>query len=175
MKTNPDWLRYERLILAIFLLTVAGLAFLDIYNDYFEGVAFWHIGIEFIVAMISLIWGYHLIRTRMRLQRDLHRERQFSKNLKTEAQKWKRVSRIYLEGLSKEIDEQLTRWGLTEAEKEVAFLLLKGFSATQIAKLRKTSVKTVRTQMNAIYSKSGLSGRSELTAFFLEDLLLPRR
>ncbi|NOX36811.1 MAG: response regulator transcription factor [Calditrichaeota bacterium] len=168
-------MRYERLILAVFLLTVSGLAFLDIYNDYFEGVALWHIGIELVVAIISLIWGYYLIRTRIRLQRALHRERQFSSDLKTEAQKWKRVSRIYLEGLSREIDEQLNRWGLTEAEKEVAFLLLKGFSATQIARIRKTSVKTVRTQMNAIYSKSGLSGRSELTAFFLEDLLLPRQ
>jgi hypothetical protein len=35
-------------------------------------------------------------------------------------------------------------------------------------------VPTIRAQTNAIYSKSGLSGRSELSAFFLEDLLLPQ-
>ena len=80
-----------------------------------------------------------------------------------------------MEGLSVEIDNQLNRWDLTEAEKAVAFLLVKGLSIKEIASVRNTSVKTVRTQTNAIYSKSGLSGRSELSAFFLEDLLLPQQ
>jgi DNA-binding CsgD family transcriptional regulator len=92
-----------------------------------------------------------------------------------EAQKWKRVSKTYMEGLSTEIDKQLNRWQLTEAEKEVSFLLLKGLSNKEIAGVRNTSIKTARTQTSAIYSKSGLSGRSELSAFFLEDLLLPEQ
>lgn len=43
-----------------------------------------------------------------------------------------------------------------------------------IAQLRNTAEKTVRSQSVAIYSKSGLAGRSELAAFFLEDLLGPQ-
>jgi len=39
--------------------------------------------------------------------------------------------------------------------------------------LRGTAEKTARVQSMAIYSKSGLSGRYELSAFFLEDLLVP--
>ena len=33
----------------------------------------------------------------------------------------------------------------------------------------------LRSQSMAVYAKSGLSGRSELAAFFLEDLLVPRQ
>ena len=40
--------------------------------------------------------------------------------------------------------------------------------------LRGTHEKTVRAQSASIYAKAGLAGRSELAAFFLEDLLVPR-
>ncbi len=76
-------------------------------------------------------------------------------------------------GLSSAIDAQLTKWRLTVAEKEVAFLLLKGLSLKEVVSVRGTSEKTARVQTIAVYAKSGLSGRSELSAFFLEDLLLP--
>jgi DNA-binding NarL/FixJ family response regulator len=36
------------------------------------------------------------------------------------------------------------------------------------------SETTVRQQARAIYRKAGLSGRHDLAAFFLEDLLGPR-
>ncbi|MEY3046615.1 MAG: hypothetical protein RL242_3457, partial [Pseudomonadota bacterium] len=52
-------------------------------------------------------------------------------------------------------------------------LLLKGLSFKEIAELRQTSERTVRQQAGEVYRKSGLGGRNELAAFFLEDLLLP--
>lgn len=138
-------------------------------------MATWHISIEAIVAIISLIGVFYLIRGRFTLQRNLKQERQVSSELQVEAQKWKQVSEKYVKGLSVEIENQLDRWDLTEAEKEVSFLLLKGLSNKEIAEVRGTSTQTVRSQTNAIYSKSRLSGRSELSAFFLEDLLLPQQ
>jgi DNA-binding NarL/FixJ family response regulator len=165
----------ERWTNAGILFIIAVLTSVDIYNDYFEGVVSWHITIESIVALIALAGVYYLIRGRFRLQHTLAKEQQFSHELQMEAQKWKRVSKTYMEGLSTEIDKQLNRWQLTEAEKEVSFLLLKGLSNKEIAGVRNTSIKTARTQTSAIYSKSGLSGRSELSAFFLEDLLLPEQ
>jgi len=36
-----------------------------------------------------------------------------------------------------------------------------------------TSERTIRDQARAVYRKSGVAGRTELSAFFLEDLLLP--
>lgn len=56
----------------------------------------------------------------------------------------------------------------------MAFLLLKGMSLKELAELRGTSEKTARAQSMSIYAKAGLSGRSELSAFFLEDLLPAR-
>ncbi|PAU95079.1 hypothetical protein CK503_02450 [Aliifodinibius salipaludis] len=165
----------ERWVIATILFLIAVLASVDIYNDFFEGVATWHISIEAIVGLVALAGVFYLIRGRFRLQRTLAREQQFSKDLQVEAQKWRRVSKKYMEGLSVEIDNQLDRWGLTKAEKDVTFLLLKGLSNKEIAEVRDTSVQTVRTQTNAIYTKSGLLGRSELSAFFLEDLLLPKQ
>ncbi|MGH8595878.1 MAG: LuxR C-terminal-related transcriptional regulator, partial [Gammaproteobacteria bacterium] len=61
----------------------------------------------------------------------------------------------------------------TEAEREVALLLLKGLSSKEIAAVRGVSERTVREQSRAIYSKAGLTGRAALSAFFLEDLLAP--
>ena len=88
--------------------------------------------------------------------------------VRSEAQARKQV-----EGLARSIDRQLDHWKLSAAEKEIAFLLLKGLSLKAIADLRGTGEKTVRAQSAAIYAKAGLAGRSELSAFFLEDLLVP--
>ncbi len=164
----------ERWIIVGVLLLIATLTFIDIYNDYFEGVAVWHLSIEGVMFLVAAVGIIYLMLGRFRLQHSLSDEQRFSEELQQEAQKWKKVSKKYVEGLSVEIDNQLERWELTEAEKEVAFLLLKGLSNKEIAEVRNTSVPTVRTQTNSIYAKSGLSGRSELAAFFLEDLLLPR-
>jgi DNA-binding NarL/FixJ family response regulator len=41
----------------------------------------------------------------------------------------------------------------------------------EIAEIRNTQEKTVRQQATTIYKKSELSGRQELAAFFLEDIL----
>jgi DNA-binding CsgD family transcriptional regulator len=62
---------------------------------------------------------------------------------------------------------------LSPAEKEVALLLLKGLSHKELAKVRSITEATARQQARAIYKKAGLSGRSDLAAFFLEDLLVP--
>jgi DNA-binding NarL/FixJ family response regulator len=64
---------------------------------------------------------------------------------------------------------------LTPAEAQVGVLLLKGLSHKEAAEVRNTSERTVREQARSLYRKADLAGRSELAAFFLEDLLLPRR
>ena len=52
-------------------------------------------------------------------------------------------------------------------------LLLKGLGHKEAAALLERSERTVRQHAVSVYRKSGLSGRAELSAFFLEDLLLP--
>lgn len=91
-----------------------------------------------------------------------------------DARRWNQEAQHVLEGLGAAMDRQFDRWNLTPAEREVALVQLKGLRHKAIAELRHTSERTVRQQALAVYRKSGLSGRSDLAAFFLEDLLLPR-
>jgi DNA-binding CsgD family transcriptional regulator len=86
---------------------------------------------------------------------------------------WRARAEKLLRGLGEEIDRQLRAWGLTPAERETALLLLKGCGHKEIAQIQQKSERTVRQHAVAVYRKSGLSGRAELAAFFLEDLLLP--
>jgi DNA-binding CsgD family transcriptional regulator len=90
-----------------------------------------------------------------------------------QGQRWRSESRSLLNGLGEAIDAQFSRWNLTEAEREVALLLLKGLSVKEISAVRATSERTIRAQSAALYSKAGLTGRAALSAFFLEDLLAP--
>jgi len=46
-------------------------------------------------------------------------------------------------------------------------------SHREVAAVRKVSERTARQQAQEVYRKAGLAGRSELSAFFLEDLLVP--
>ena len=92
---------------------------------------------------------------------------------RVQGQRWRAESRTLLNGLGVAIDSQFSRWNLTDAEREVALLLLKGLSTKEIAAVRASSERTVREQARSIYSKGGLTGRSALSAFFLEDLLAP--
>jgi DNA-binding CsgD family transcriptional regulator len=90
-----------------------------------------------------------------------------------QGQRWRAESRSLLNGLGEAIEAQFSRWNLTEAEREVALLLLKGLSVKEISAVRATSERTIRAQSASLYSKAGLSGRAALSAFFLEDLLAP--
>jgi DNA-binding CsgD family transcriptional regulator len=91
-----------------------------------------------------------------------------------EADRWRAEAADLIAGLSSAIDQQFTRWDLTPAEREVALLLLKGLSHKEVAEVRDVNETTVRQQARAIYRKAGLTGRNDLAAFFLEDLLGPR-
>jgi len=92
---------------------------------------------------------------------------------RAQGQRWRTEARTHLNGLGDAIEVQFSRWNLTEAEREVALLLLKGLSHKETATVRAVSERTVREQARSIYSKAGLTGRTALSAFFLEDLLAP--
>lgn len=164
----------ERLIIAAVLALVIILVGIDLITDSREGVIVGHILAEATIGIVALIGVFYVLRGTITLRHQLEKEVSHSLELRKEADTWRAESRKYIEGLSLAIDQQLTKWNLSAAEKEVAFLLLKGLSLKEIAEIRKTTEKTARVQSMAIYSKAGLAGRSELSAFFLEDLLAPR-
>jgi len=69
------------------------------------------------------------------------------------------------------LEDAFTGWRLTPAEREVAFLSIKGFSVDEIATLRAARSGTVRAQCAAVYRKAGVSGRAQLLSHFIDDLL----
>ncbi|MGI9390757.1 MAG: helix-turn-helix transcriptional regulator [Boseongicola sp.] len=83
---------------------------------------------------------------------------------------WRQQSEHLLRGLSEAVTAQFADWGLTDAESDIAAMILKGASLREIAQARRTSEATIRQQAQSIYQKSGLANRSQLAAYFLEDL-----
>ena len=163
----------ERAIIAGVLTLIALLAATDLLVDQRQGVTAWHVLAETLVAVAACTGAFHLLHGAWQLRKRLDaQDRNFSA-FRQEAEAWRMGSKKYLDGLSRSISEQMNQWHLSAAEMEVAFLLLKGLSLKEIALARRTTEKTARVQSSAIYTKSGLAGRSELSAFFLEDLLPP--
>lgn len=90
---------------------------------------------------------------------------------RAEGETWRREAHTHVAGLGMAIDSQFERWGLTDAEREIGLLMLKGFSHKEIAELRGTTDATVRHQAKTVYQKAGVQNRTAFCAFFLEDLL----
>lgn len=70
------------------------------------------------------------------------------------------------------LEDRFAGWELTAAERDVALFSIKGMSTAEIAALRDTSEGTVKAQTNAIYRKAGVSGRPQLLALFIDDLIV---
>jgi len=138
----------------------------DLYVDFGEGASLWHLAVESFIFLVAVSGVVLMWRQLDRTQSDLV-------DALVEAEQWKKESSDLIQGLGVAIDRQFERWNLTKSEAEVGLLLLKGLSHKEIANIRQTSERTVREQSRALYRKSGLPGRSSLSAFFLEDLLLP--
>ncbi len=160
-------------VLLIVLIGIIILIASDIFGDIRGGSSIFHLVIESCIAAVCGIGVLLVLQSSFENKIKLSSANEDLQKTRQESLRWKQESEKYILGLSQSIDQQLTRWGLTPSEKEVALLLLKGLSLKEIAEVRQTSEKTCRVQSVAIYQKSGLAGRSELSAFFMEDLLSP--
>jgi len=161
----------ELIILVLLTLVVAG-NLVDVVYDYREGASLAHLGVELFLILASFtlitilsfgIWQQS--RSNRRLKAELARrsnegQQELSPSLAAARHE-----------LAKMLQEQFEAWQLTQTEKEVSMLLLKGLSFKEIAAVRGTSEKTVRQQASAIYRKSGVSGRHAFSAWFIEDYL----
>jgi DNA-binding CsgD family transcriptional regulator len=153
---------------------MAILVAIDLVTDVLGGTSAFHVLLEGTVVAIGLVAsGVFALRVR-ELVRDARGLRAQLDASQQEARKWRRDAASLISGLSAAIDQQFTRWELSPAEREVALLLLKGLSHKEIANIRNVNETTVRQQARALYRKANLSGRNDLAAFFLEDLLVPR-
>lgn len=163
--------RKERVVLSTLLVLAGILTILDVYEDWLDGAPLAHIIPEVGIILLSLGIGVYLIKHMLVRRKELiHSSREKAEHAEQTAQEWKDKAQHLSTGITEAIEGQFSKWGFTPAEKEVAFLLLKGLSIAEIAEVRNTTERTVRHQASELYKKGDLSGRAQLSAYFLEDL-----
>ena len=122
------------------------------------------------VAMATTLWlgWWRSAHSTISLRKSLEAQR-------LERDAWKASAEAALDGLGRAIDAQFTSWHLTPTEREVALMLLEGYGHKEIAALTARSERTVRQHAGVVYDKAGIAGRAELAAFFLNDLMAPKK
>lgn len=162
-----------RPFLVILLLAMAIGGAVDLALDAPQEWLSLHVVFEVLLVALSLGSTLYLGLGWYRARRNLHLAVSDLGRKEEERDAWRTRAQRLLAGLGEAIDGQLAAWNLTPAERQTALFLLKGLSHRDIARLTDRSERTVRQHSVEVYRKSGLRGRAELSAFFLEDLLLP--
>ena len=125
----------------------ASFFLIDIFIDIKEHVPLthiWHEVILFLIAMALAIW---------QLLELLKKNKQISKisaellAVNKDYLKWKEQSKSSAQEIRGMIDRQLDLWQLSPSEKDVALFLVKGLSMKEIAEIRQTQEKTVRSKL----------------------------
>lgn len=154
LERGAGWLRQR----TVWWLGAISLFFVyDIARDVHLGEFDAHLLVEAVIFAVCVVV----------LSMELRRNLQLSGWLRTAHARNQRLSGQFTDY----VRIRLTEWNLSRSEQEIAWLVLKGFSFTEIAALRAVQEKTVRQQATSIYAKSGSSGRNEFVAHFIQDLL----
>lgn len=164
-----------RLLVLLLLAVVAVGGATDLYLDRPERWFTPHVLVEATIMLVSAGTAVYLWRGWRTAATRLAGTQHSLVAREAERDHWRARAEAALDGLSRAIDDQCSRWRLTPTEREVALLLLKGQGHKQIAAASGRSERTVRQHAVSVYEKSGLAGRAELAAFFLEGLMIPGR
>lgn len=176
MKQNNlmDEVTWEGRLRLIFV-TVFIVALLLLY-DLASETSHWHrlshLILEFVAILLLAALLAYLLKLLMQLRQNMKGLKQRLEMAEDLAKQWKKAASELARGVSGIIEQQFAAWKFSNAEQEVAMLLLKGLSFKEIAQLRQTSERTVRQQAQELYRKSGISGRAAFSAYFMEDLLV---
>jgi DNA-binding CsgD family transcriptional regulator len=160
-------------LITALVLFAACLIFLifDITEDWMHGLGWLHILSESLIAILATIGIYALIFRYKKLKINYVATVNDNLNLRNDNLSLKVANENLVRDIQFRMDQTMRKWQLTEAEKLVAILVIKGLSNKEIANLRQTSESTIRQQTTSIYKKANLHTRSELSAYFLENLL----
>lgn len=109
-------------------------------------------GLVALVASLGLNW--HLLRMILAQGRDLQG----------------RVARSALD-FEALVAAEFAAWDLSPSERDVALLVIKGFSNPEIAGIMGKSEGTVKTQSNAIFRKAGVNSRVQLVGLIVDRMV----
>lgn len=69
------------------------------------------------------------------------------------------------------IENHFEEWKLTASERDVASLMVKGLSISEIAQVRGSAEGTVKAHLNAIYRKANARNRAEVLSHIMDTLI----
>ncbi|MEL7797877.1 MULTISPECIES: helix-turn-helix transcriptional regulator [Idiomarina] len=165
------------LMVVLALIAVANIS--DVFADYQMQVAAWHLIVESITVIISTV-AFIILWFRIRrrngelksLKEALSRSQRNSEQTENDDSGARVAPQPDEEEYSyMAVKEWFKQWKFSPSEQEVAILLIKGLTFNEIAEVRNTKEKTVRQQASSVYSKSGLNGRNNLSAWLIDALL----
>ncbi len=160
----------ERLILLFLFSFIVISIGVDLYTDLQDDLPLKHLIHEIGLLSLSLVAAIYQMLLIFERDKEINLFSKRIESLEAEKLAFKEQFSKLKDDFSLVMDQQFTTWSLSPVEKDIALLLIKGMGMKEIAMTRKTSEGTVRQQAAMIYKKSGLIGRKELAAFFLDEL-----
>ncbi|PIP96231.1 MAG: hypothetical protein COW00_19920 [Bdellovibrio sp. CG12_big_fil_rev_8_21_14_0_65_39_13] len=155
----------EKVTITYFLIGIFLIVTFDISYDVLDGM-----GLH--VLFRSAIVGVTILYTVFRMVRYVWSSFQFElEESKKTAGQYERKIKDFIGEFKKYIEDEFEKWQFSQSEKEIAYLLLKGLSSKDMAAKRFTSERTIRNQCATIYQKSGLQGKTDFCAYFLQEFL----
>ena len=162
--------RHERALILAGLILISSIVAGDMYSDLSDGLPLTHLIHESLILAFCLFLTVIQWRVISGQRRQLTERESDIRRLTESREDFRRRSMRFSDEFAAAVSQQFREWDLTESERDVALLLLKGMSMKEIAESRSSKEATVRQQAAVIYRKAGVEGRQELAAFFLEDL-----
>ena len=162
MMKNKKSFQFKSLVLSFFVIAICEIFFLlDVSGDMFQ-IDITHPWVEHgtLESITTITLAFALIIIGWQILRLLKENREALVSVQIASGELLAV--IYA---------KFDAWKLTTSEREIALLLIKGLSTQEISNVRNTRIGTIKSQSSAIYQKSGVTGRNELVAYFVEDLL----
>ena len=112
-----------------------------------------------------------ILAMRSSADQEFSRAAQELTEVREELDRFRQKNRGLMQDYRNAVQDQFQRWGFTPGEIQVAEKLIQGYSFKEIAAQLDKKEKTVRNQSLALYDKAGMTGRHDLAAFFLQDIL----
>ncbi len=167
---NYSRYRRFRILYISFMIGITIFGISDIIMNYYHIKTILHKIAEVGFVIIAVASGTYMWYSNRLSEKNLIEANSIIGEQKEELIEWKRKHGATLLEMREIIIERFKKWGLTPSEVELAIYLIRGFSHKQISGLLEKSERTVRNQSISIYKKTGMTGRSELAAYFLEDI-----
>ncbi len=152
-------------------LSITAFVALDLAVDVQNGVSATHIIVE-LAGLVLVLAGVAGTAAELRSStEEVQRLRGDVVGTRADLAQWRGELQQRPRDFGAEVDEQFTAWNLSEAERAVAWLILRGLSYKDAAEVRSTTERSIRHQAMSIYRKAGLTGRAEMAAYFLKAIL----